>query len=180
MNIKSQIANFITSIRIIGALALFFLKPLEMPFFIVYTFCGISDGIDGFVARKLKIVSKFGSKLDSAADLCFYTAMMIKIIGYLSHNLYIWNWVYLFVVLALRLFCYSFSAVKFKCFASVHSILNKATGLFVFLVPYITLTNIFIFNIYAAFVCTIALAAVFFELKLYFTRTKEQMEKKTS
>ncbi len=167
MKLKNQIANLITSIRILGAIILFFLKPLSRPFFVVYTFCGLSDAVDGFTARKLKTVSDFGSKLDSVADLTFYTAMMLKIIPYLVKHLEIWNWVFLFLVLAIRISAYTVSAIKFRKFASVHSIMNKATGAGVFALPYFTLFNPFVFNIYSTVVCTVGFVASSSELLLH-------------
>ena len=74
------VPNAITFSRLVGAILLIFLKPLDLGFFIIYTIAGISDAIDGYVARKMGGETDFGSKLDSVADLAFYTVMMIKIL----------------------------------------------------------------------------------------------------
>lgn len=172
MQIKQNIANFITGIRLIGAIALIFIKPLTVLFFIVYSFCGLSDAIDGFVARKLKITSKFGSKLDSVSDLTFYTVMMIKLIPKLCKSLFLFNWILLFVVLGIRIAAYVVSAIKFHQFSSLHTILNKITGGGVFLIPYFILLPKIGFNIYGLIVCLIAFAASLQEL-IYHIKRKE-------
>ena len=64
--------NFLTALRIAGAACLLFITPLSPAFFIVYTFCGISDVLDGVIARASHSTTEFGAKLDSAADLLFY------------------------------------------------------------------------------------------------------------
>ena len=89
---RKNLANIITFTRVLGTLCLIFLTPLTLPFFVVYIWCGLSDVLDGFVARKLKIISSFGSKLDSVSDLLFYTVMMLKIWTFLQEGLpqYIW------------------------------------------------------------------------------------------
>ena len=56
-----------------------FTEALSYPFYYFYIWCGLSDILDGFVARKLKIVSSLGSKLDTVSDLFLYGTMMIQI-----------------------------------------------------------------------------------------------------
>ena len=43
----------------------------EVMFWIIYGLCGISDIADGWLARRLKCVTKKGALLDSLADICF-------------------------------------------------------------------------------------------------------------
>jgi phosphatidylglycerophosphate synthase len=73
----SQIPNLITSVRLIAA-ALILLSCLSatdhgrtvfLPLFIV---AGVSDMLDGFIARKYHWCTEFGAKLDSVSDLCLY------------------------------------------------------------------------------------------------------------
>jgi len=154
----------ITSVRILGAVALIFLKPLSIPFFIVYSFCGLSDAVDGLVARKLKITSEFGSKLDSVADLTFYTVMMLKLIIKLIEVLSAPLWIMLGVVLAVRISAYLLSAFRLRKFASNHTILNKITGGLVFAIPYFIIWSPILFNIYGGIVCVVAFVAAVEEL----------------
>ncbi|MBQ9354606.1 MAG: CDP-alcohol phosphatidyltransferase family protein [Clostridia bacterium] len=172
MEIKKNIANFVTSIRLLGAIAIIFLKPLELSFFIVYSFCGLSDSVDGFIARKLKITSEFGAKLDSVADLTFYSVMMIKLMPKLFEQLWGFNWAFVIIILIVRISAYAVSAVRFHRFSSLHTILNKMTSIGVFAVPYLILLPTTAFNIYGLCVCIIAFCGSLQELVYYCKKEK--------
>ncbi|MBQ6866890.1 MAG: CDP-alcohol phosphatidyltransferase family protein, partial [Clostridia bacterium] len=64
-------ANLITILRILASAALLFCPALSPAFFAVYIFAGVTDMLDGFVARRTGTASDFGAKLDTAADLIF-------------------------------------------------------------------------------------------------------------
>lgn len=131
------IPNCITLLRMVSTLVMAFLEPLSRAFFLVYTFAGLTDILDGFIARVTKTVSKFGAKLDSIADLLFYAVMLLKLLPKLGEILPWYIWLAVTVVLALRLAAYIAAAIKEKQFAAHHTILNKITGFCVFCVPYI-------------------------------------------
>ena len=73
-----NVANILTSFRILGSILLLFFPVFDLAFYILYLFCGFSDMIDGIVARKTNSTSQFGSQLDTIADLVFVVAAMIK------------------------------------------------------------------------------------------------------
>lgn len=141
---RKNIPNFITSLRIIGTICMLFLDELSKPFYVVYTFAGISDVLDGWIARKLKVSSEFGAKLDSIADLLFYSIMAIKILPILIKKLPVELWIAVGIILLLRLCSYFIVAWKYKRFASLHTYMNKLTGAGVFLIPYAILLPIFV------------------------------------
>ena len=134
--------NCITSLRIVGAISLAFMKPFTTLFYVIYSICGLSDMLDGTIARATGTTSEFGSKLDSVADLLFYSIMMIKIMPVLWRVLPRWIWIIVGVILAIRLASYIVAAVREKKFASVHSIFNKMSGAAVFGIPYFILLPI--------------------------------------
>lgn len=169
MNIKKNIANYVTSVRILGAVALFFVEPLSVGFFVIFGICGLSDALDGFIARTLRITSAFGSKLDSVADLTFYSAMMIRLLGEIHAKLYEGLWIFLFVILAVRIAVYLISAIKFNRFSSLHTILNKATGAGMFILPFVLLGSATLLNIYGTVLCIIGITAALQELVYYIT-----------
>ena len=131
------IPNCITLLRMVSTVVMAFLEPLSQAFFAVYTFAGITDVLDGFIARITKTMSKFGAKLDSVADLLFYSVMLLKILPVLRKISPWYIWVAVAVVLLLRLTAYGAAAIKEKQFTAHHTILNKITGFTVFCVPYI-------------------------------------------
>ncbi len=129
-------ANCITSVRIIGTVVMIFTAPLSLLFFIVYSVCGLSDLLDGWVARKTNSITEFGAKLDSVADLFFYIVMILKILNVLWKIVPLWFWYVLGGVVILRVVSYTTAALKYRRFASLHTKMNKVTGLLVFATPY--------------------------------------------
>ena len=70
--------NICTMLRIVGTVGLLLIRPLTLPFYLLYTFCGITDVLDGTIARATNSTSEFGARLDSIADLIFYAVMIVK------------------------------------------------------------------------------------------------------
>ena len=134
--IKKNLANMITLIRIFGAIALIFLEPLSLPFFIIYGVCGLSDAFDGLVARKLGISSALGSALDSFSDLLFYGVMAAKIFPTLQRLLTPFQWVIIAVPTGLHLIAYIICLFKFGKFSAIHTYANKILGLLVYAYPF--------------------------------------------
>ena len=86
--LKNNIPNIVTILRILGTLALLFVPFASKQFYIIYIFCGITDVLDGFLARQLKVSSDLGSKLDSISDLVFYFVILAKLSTYNTHILF--------------------------------------------------------------------------------------------
>jgi CDP-diacylglycerol--glycerol-3-phosphate 3-phosphatidyltransferase len=61
----TQLPNIITLLRIAGSLGLLLCDVKGVVFWIIYGLCGISDIADGWLARKLKCVTKKGALLDN-------------------------------------------------------------------------------------------------------------------
>lgn len=132
----SPIPNILTVLRLTGSVALLFTTLFSVGFWVIYTLCGLSDVLDGAVARVTGSVSKFGAKLDSIADLLFCAVMLLRLFPALLQKLPLAAWGLAGAVLLLRLTAYGFAAVKYRRFAALHTALNKLTGLLVFAVPY--------------------------------------------
>lgn len=160
-----NLPNCITAVRLIGAAALFFVKPLAMPFYIIYTLCGISDAFDGMVARATGSSSEFGARLDSIADLVFYTAMLVRLLPKLREVFPSWLWYHVVVLVTLRLGGYLVAAIRYKRFASLHTYMNKVTGASMFAVPYFLPTPIG--GAYCVGVGAVAFIAVVEELAMH-------------
>ena len=150
-----------------------FVSPLSLAFYVIYSLCGLSDIFDGTVARLTKSQSEFGAKLDSVADLVFYSVMFISIFPELLARLPLWLWVVIIVILVARLSAYLVVALKYRKFASTHSILNKATGFCVFMLPYVLLIEK-AFVPFCVVTATVSLSASVGELVIYLTSPKYQ------
>ena len=48
--------------------------------YILYIFCGLTDMVDGKIARKTGTTSTFGARLDTVADLVFLLVCGIRIL----------------------------------------------------------------------------------------------------
>ena len=50
-------------------LPLLLVDVMTVPFWVLYLIAGLTDMLDGFLARRWGVESKFGARLDSLADL---------------------------------------------------------------------------------------------------------------
>lgn len=146
------IANCITVSRILFSFLLLVFSPSSYYFAVFYLLCGITDVLDGFVARKLHTESKRGAMLDSMADLFFAVIYAVRILPVLSVPFWIWIWtVIIAVVKTAEIIMIS---RKEHGLYIEHSFRNKLTGILVFLLPLST----FIADVKygATLVCTVA------------------------
>ena len=134
-----SLANGITCLRLAGAAALLLLRPFTAPFYGVYTLCGLSDMLDGTVARAMGSASEFGARLDSLADLLFCAAALLRNVPALWRRLPVHLWFAAGVVLLLRMAAYGVGAARFRRFAALHTYMNKLTGAMVFIIPYLAM-----------------------------------------
>ena len=132
---KFGLANCVTALRVIGAIALAFVAPMSKGFYLIYWVCGVSDAADGWIARRTGSASEFGARLDSVADLTFYGVLMAKLLPTLCERLPKEMWWAVGAVVLLRLCAYGVAAVKYRRFASLHTWMNKLTGAAVFAIP---------------------------------------------
>ena len=128
-----QIANIITGFRILGTIVLLFFPVFSLEFYVTYLFCGFSDMIDGVVARKTNSNSSFGAKFDTVADLVFMIGVCCKLLPEI--HIPQWVWVWIIVIAIVKLSNIIWGLVRRKSLISVHSILNKVTGLILFFLP---------------------------------------------
>ncbi len=176
MNKLLTVPNILTLLRIVGSLCLIFISYDTAAFFIIYSLSGISDALDGFIARRTGQITALGSKLDSIADLLLYSVMGIKILPLLLKLLPAWLWVMTLIVIFIRILAYVAAAVRFKRFASIHTYLNKATGLMLFVMPYMLKTSIDL--AFCTVSCFVALASSAEELLIHiFSRSYSDRNK---
>ena len=133
MKLKDNLANIITILRIILSLMMLLFPIFSLGFWILYSLAGLTDVIDGLVARKLKIESKTGAILDSISDMVFFIVVFILVLSNIS--LPIWLIISIVLIAILRIITYLFAFIKFHSFVSLHTYLNKLTGLSLFLFP---------------------------------------------
>ena len=84
---KWNMADTITSVRMAASLLLLFLPLRSAWFLTVYTLAGLTDALDGWLARKTGTASDFGARLDSMADLLFYAVLLFRLFPVLWRTL---------------------------------------------------------------------------------------------
>ena len=90
-NMIRYLANIVTSLRIVFSLVMLFCPPFSVMFYILYTMSGISDMVDGTIARRTNNTTTFGAKLDTIADTIFAVIVIIKIAPILDYQLLLWG-----------------------------------------------------------------------------------------
>lgn len=130
---KKNIANILTASRILGSFLLLFFRVTSFEFFVTYIFCGLTDMIDGTVARKMNSAGEFGAKLDTLADFAFITIAIIKFLPLIQLPLWLWIWCGIIAIIKISNIIQGF-IIK-KRFIAFHSVMNKVTGFLLFLLP---------------------------------------------
>ena len=147
-----HIANIVTGCRIWGSVLLLFFPAFSVEFYIIYIICGFSDMIDGTIARKTNSTIEFGDKIDTVADLVFVTVSLIKMLPIINIPQWLWIWTVIIAIIKIGNIIWEY--VSKKQFISLHTIMNKVTGLSLFLLP---LTLSFVEVKYSSIVvCSIA------------------------
>lgn len=157
------IPNVISILRMVLSVSLLFLKPFSPLFWIVYSICGISDIIDGYIARKTNSTSKLGTILDSIGDIVFMSSAIIVFLPIIRipMKMLIWIiWIFFIRVISL-LIVY----LKYHTFAILHTYANKVTGLLLFCFPY--LYRFWDINIMGYVICVTASIAAIEELIIH-------------
>ena len=167
---KKHIANIITGSRMVLSLPLLFIPLTSAWFYALYLLCGLSDMIDGTVARKTKSASDFGARLDTVSDFVFMTVALIKFVPHL--HITVWLWIWIGVIAMIKIGNAAWGFVRSKKLVSPHTVLNKVTGLLLFLLP---VTIRFVDLTYTLpIVCAVATVAAIDEV--YYTYSEKKYD----
>lgn len=131
---KKQIANMITGSRILCSAIMLFFPVFSFGFYITYLIGGFSDMIDGTIARKTNAFSSFGSKLDTVADFIFMAVCAVKLLPMMNLSVLLWMWITVIAMIKIANIVLGF--VRRKKLVGLHTVLNKITGLLLFLLPF--------------------------------------------
>ena len=116
-----------------AGIVLLFCPVFSPAFYAFYITAGLSDMLDGFAARKTDTVSKLGAKLDTIADFVLVAVCMIKLLPVLCIPSWLYIWIGIIVFIKVVNIISGFAVQK--RFVAVHSLMNKATGALLFLLP---------------------------------------------
>ena len=128
-----MIANIITGFRVLISIALLFCPFFSPVFYVLYLIAGLSDMIDGTIARRMNTVSEFGARFDTAADFVFVVVCLIKFLPVISIPAWLYVWIVLIALIKIIIIISGY--VVQKKLVAVHSVMNKMTGVLLFILP---------------------------------------------
>ena len=126
-----QIPNILSTTRIVLCLPLLLVDAMTVPFWVLYVTVGTTDMLDGFLARRWGVESKFGARLDSLADFVFVLAVGYKLFPWLKLPATLWMMTGL-IALVKIVNAISSYMVKHRI-EFLHTKANKLTGLLLFI-----------------------------------------------
>ena len=168
---KKYIPNVITIVRMLCAAPLLMLIHQnraavgESCFWRLWLFCGVSDAVDGALARRWRAASPAGTLLDTIADAAVFIPMayIFWLHVRISQHIVIW----ICVIFAIRLISLLVGAVKFHTLVILHTWPNKLTGVLLYLLP--LMSTLYEDHRSVGFLCIIASCAAAEELLILCT-----------
>ena len=162
-----HLPNAISAFRIAGSISLLFCEVTGWQFWVLYALCGISDMVDGWLARKLHAETKAGAILDSVADLVFVACCAIRLLPVLE--IPTWLWIWAGVIVFIKIVNQVSALVVYKRLCFPHTLANKLTGFLLFLTAPAVFWSVIPISIVAA-IATFAAVQ-----EGHFIRTKQEI-----
>ena len=128
-----MMANIITGFRVLISIVLLFCPVFSPAFYMLYLIAGLSDMIDGTIARRTNTVSGFGERFDTVADYVFVVVCLIKLLPMISMPL--WLWVWIVIIALIKIINIISGYIAQRKLVAVHSVMNKVTGVLLFILP---------------------------------------------
>jgi CDP-diacylglycerol--glycerol-3-phosphate 3-phosphatidyltransferase len=126
-----HIPNILSASRIALCLPLLMVDAMTLTFWGLYLIAGITDMLDGFLARRWGVKSKFGARLDNLADFVFVLAVGYKLFPWL--NLPATLWMIIGLIALVKMVNAICSYVVRHRIEYLHTKANKLTGLLLFI-----------------------------------------------
>ena len=126
-----RIPDFLSVSRIALCLPLLLVDAMTKPFWVLYLIAGLTDMLDGFLARRWGVESKFGARLDSLADFVFVLAVGYKLFPWLKLPTALWILIGLIALVKVSNAVNSYVVehrIQFQ-----HTKANKLTGFLLFI-----------------------------------------------
>ena len=126
-----RIPDLLSMSRIVLCLPLLLVDAMTLPFWILYLIAGLTDMVDGFLARRWGVESKFGARLDSLADFVFVLTVGYKFFPLLKLPTTLWMMIGLIALVKMVNTICSYM-VRHRI-EYLHTKANKLTGLLLFI-----------------------------------------------
>ena len=125
-----HIPNILSASRIALCLPLLLVDAMTLPFWVLYLIAGLTDILDGFLARRWGVESKFGARLDSLADFVYVLTVGYKLFPWLKLPVVLWIMIGLIALVKMVNAICSY-AVRHRI-EYLHTKANKLTGFLLF------------------------------------------------
>ena len=152
-----QIPDLLSASRIALCLPLLLVDAMTLPFWVLYLIAGLTDILDGFLARRWGVESKFGARLDSLADFVFVLAVGYKLFPWLKLPATLWMMIG-FIAMVKASNAISSYVVKHRI-EFPHTKANKVTGFLLF-VGMMAIGQSYFFSVAWAIACIALFAAI--------------------
>ena len=157
------------------AVALPFVQSSPAIFWTLCLLCGLSDILDGAVARLTGTVSRRGERLDTLSDIVFVAVWMVLFIP--AINVGRWLWIWMGIIAFIKVVNVISGLAMKKGFVAKHTPANKAIGILLFLLPMIVLWKV----IKVPYIILVSLLATFAAVQEgHLIRTEESYSQDTS
>jgi Phosphatidylglycerophosphate synthase len=134
-NLK-YLANSLSLLRFLLAIFLPGIYQFSIPLFLfIYLSCGVSDILDGYIARKTNSQTRLGAQLDSLADLALFCSITVLLFVRWAGDELAPLLPLLLAILTVRVINLIVAGIKFRSLAMLHTWANKVSGLLVFAAP---------------------------------------------
>jgi len=139
---KSLLPNFMTALRIVLSVPLFFAKRGTVLFCLLYCFICLSDVLDGYFARRFHAATAFGAAFDTVADMVFFGVLFRHIVA--AVGLYRYEWVAVGVVFTVKIVNILLGYRLHHRFIALHTTANRVTGLLFVAIGFTSFSHIII------------------------------------
>ena len=157
-----HLPNAITISRMILVASLIFIPPLSPASIIIFLVAGMSDFVDGILARSIPDArSELGAELDSMADMFMVIVSIFVIMP--AMNLWPWLWYGILAALGFKLMSAVPGIVKHRKVFFLHTISNKILAMMLFIAAivyfifggHVGVNRYFLFLIVTVFIITL-------------------------
>ena len=162
-----NLPNLLSASRIALCLPLLMVDAMTVPFWVLYVVAGVTDMLDGFLARRWGVESRFGARLDSVADFVFVLAAGYKLFPWLKLPAALWMMIGLIALVKAVNAVSSYVATHRIAF--LHTKANKLTGFLLF-VGVMTIGQSYFVPVAWTIACIALFAAI---QEGYFIRSKK-------
>ena len=170
--LQKSIPNIISLLRLVFSPALLLFAPFSDSFLLLYALLGLSDVLDGFLARRWGVSGKLGARLDSAADFLLFGILLYLLVR--NYRFPVWALLWAGLIAILRFVVLTVCYARFHKLVFLHTYANKVTGFLLILSPF--LLPLLGLNASAIVVCVVASISALEELILQLTQRELNLD----